>query len=96
MGFRMKQLKLKYLTYFKDLVGVEEETITIQNDITIGKLIEIIAEKHGKEFYKQLIDEKNGELKHGVLIIVNGKVVQKIAEKIMGEEIIFSIASTGG
>ncbi|MEM3166804.1 MAG: hypothetical protein QXM67_06785, partial [Candidatus Methanomethylicia archaeon] len=60
------------------------------------KLIEMIAERHGEEFYKQLIDEERRDLKHGVLIVMDGRVVQKITEKIMGEEIIFSIASTGG
>ncbi|MEM2137418.1 MAG: MoaD/ThiS family protein [Candidatus Methanomethylicia archaeon] len=92
----MRKIKLKYSTYIKDIVGVEEETITIDNDITIRELIERIANKHGIEVYKQLIDEKNEELKHGVIIAVNGKTVQKLSEKILGEEVFFSIASTGG
>ncbi|MEM3615120.1 MAG: MoaD/ThiS family protein [Candidatus Methanomethylicia archaeon] len=92
----MRKIKLKYSTYIKDIIGVEEETTTIDNDITIRELIERIANKHGIEVYKQLIDEKNEELKHGVIIAVNGKTVQKLSEKILGEEVFFSIASTGG
>ncbi|MEM2809009.1 MAG: MoaD/ThiS family protein [Candidatus Methanomethylicia archaeon] len=92
----MRKIKLKYSTYIKDIVGVEEETITIDNDITIRELIERIANKHGIEVYKQLIDEKSEELKNGVIIAVNGNTVQKISEKILGEEVFFSIASTGG
>lgn len=92
----MRKLKLKYLTYFKDLVGIEEETIVVDNEITVKRIIEIIAEKHGREINEQLIDEISGEIKHGVLIVVDGKTIQKINEKILGEEVVFSIASTGG
>jgi len=92
----MKKLKVKYLMYFKDLAGVEEENIIVDNDITIRKLIEILAKRHGEEFYKQLIDEMSGEIKHGILISVNGKTIQRIDEKVLGGEIVFSIASTGG
>jgi len=91
------KVKVKFMSpYFQALTGVEEEEITIKDGTTVKDLLKKISVIHDHKLYEQLLEEET-TLKNGVLIIINGKVIQDVNSKLRdGDIIIITIAHGGG
>lgn len=91
------QVEVKYLTYIRDLAGTSGEIIEIDGEMDLFEFIRILGRRHGERFYENIIDLEKMDLKNGVIIGINGRVAQRLDEKIRGgETLILSIAVSGG
>lgn len=91
------QVEVKYLTYIRDLIGASSEIIEIESEMDLSEFIRILGGRHGEKFYELILDMEKMELKNGVIIGINGRVAQKLDEKIRGgDSLVLSIAVSGG
>jgi molybdopterin converting factor small subunit len=91
------QVLVKYLTYIRDLAGTDSEIIEIEGEMDLSEFIRILGDRHGEDFYEGILDEEKMDLRNGVIIGVNGRIAQKLDEKIRGgDTLILSIAVSGG
>ncbi len=91
------RVEVKYLTYIKDLAGTNSEIIEIEGETVLLDFIRILGKRHGENFYEIILDKEKLDLKNGVIIGINGKVAQKLNERVRdGDTIVLSIAVSGG
>lgn len=91
------RVEVKYLTYIKDLTGVNSEVIEIEREIDLFEFIRILGKRYGKNFYELILDTEKMDLKNGVIIGINERVAPKLDEKIRdGDTLTLSIAVSGG
>jgi molybdopterin converting factor small subunit len=83
--------------HLRELAGVAEEELDLGDNPTVMSLLVKLREVHGPRLYEQLYDERTGDLRSGVLLVANNRVVQKISEKLEnGSTLIVTIAYEGG
>ncbi len=92
------RVKAKYLSpYIRDLVGLSEEVVTVEEGSSVKDVIMKIAEIHGKQVLAQLLDDSERDLRGGVVVLVNNTTVQDINHKIQDNDtLVFLIALNGG
>ena len=92
------RVKAKYLSpYIRDLVGLSEEVVTVEEGSSVKDVIMKIAEIHGKHVLAQLLDDSERDLRGGVVVLVNNTTVQDINHKIQDNDtLVFLIALNGG
>lgn len=54
-----------------------EEEIRV-NGSTIGDVIDALVSKYGKNFKEYVLNPKNGQLQHGVILTLNGQDVRRL------------------
>lgn len=74
----MTSVKVKFSVVFKDVTGIEETDIEI-NEKTIENLLEVLIARFGSDFKEKVIDDDTGELRRFVNIFVNGKDIRNLS-----------------
>ncbi|MEM4827680.1 MAG: MoaD/ThiS family protein [Desulfurococcaceae archaeon] len=83
--------------HLRELAGVTEEELELGDNPTVLSLLAKLREVHGPRLYEQLYDEKTKDLRSGILLIVDNRVVQSTSEKLEnGSTVIVTIAYEGG
>jgi len=90
-------IRVRYLSpHIKTYTGVDEETVMIEKGASVGSLLRKIT-SHRHELYEQIFDEKENDLRPGILLIVNNEVVQDLSKELKeGDTVIITIAYDGG
>lgn len=90
-------VKVRYLSpYIRTYTGVEEETVVVEKSASVRNLLKKIT-SHRRELYEQLFNEKENDLRPGILLIVNDEVVWDINKELKeGDTLIITIAYDGG
>ncbi|MEM1697823.1 MAG: MoaD/ThiS family protein [Thermofilaceae archaeon] len=83
--------------YLQALAKVSEEEFTLEEGSTVQSLLTKLSEVHGRELYELLFDDKWKELRSGVLVVLNDRIVQSVNERVKdGDVIVITIAYEGG
>lgn len=92
------RVKVKYLSpYFRDFTRVEEETVVVEAGSTVRDVLVKLSEKHGEYLLTLLLDDTGKELRGGVLVFLNNKVVQSLDSNVEdGDSVAITIAADGG
>ncbi len=95
---RYIRVRVRYLTpYIRNLVGVDEEIITIEEGSSVRDVIMRVAELHGERLLDQLLRDDGRDLREGILVVVNDRVVQDVDYRVEdGDVVTFLIALDGG
>lgn len=95
---RYIRVRVRYLTpYIRNLVGVDEEIITIEEGSSVRDVIMRVAELHGERLLDQLLRDDGRDLREGILVVVNDRVVQDVDYRVEdGDVVAFLIALDGG
>jgi len=78
------KVKVKYFAFFKEATGISEEIIEVDNDKTIGYLLEIITKKY------------NLESNSNMVISLNHEYIKENVKLNEGDEVAIMIPSSGG
>lgn len=68
------KVKIRFFTTLRDLVGLSEEEINLEDDLTLADIIDFIAKKHGEEARNYLY--RDGEIRKAgpsIYLLVNGR-----------------------
>ena len=89
-------VKINFNSYIlRKITGSHRESLPIEKDISIEKLIGMLSVKYGIKFKDSLLDEKNKKLK--MLVLVNGESITGIDHKITDNDTVNILSFvTGG
>ncbi|MEM4488493.1 MAG: MoaD/ThiS family protein [Desulfurococcaceae archaeon] len=92
------RVKLRFLSpYFRDLAGINEEDISLENGSTMRDLLKKLLDIHGERLYEQLFDEETNDFRSGVLVVINNRVTQRADEKLKdGDIVVITMMYEGG
>ncbi|MFX1237995.1 MAG: MoaD/ThiS family protein [Promethearchaeota archaeon] len=70
----MSQIKVEFISLMVDITGLNEITLSIENEITLKDLISKLDDNIGREFTEMIVD-KSGKIFNNVIIVINGERV---------------------
>jgi sulfur-carrier protein len=68
------EIKVRFFTSLRELVGKREENITFANDqkVTVNSALGFLAKKYGNPFCEYLYEAKTGQPKNFLQFLING------------------------
>ena len=88
-------VKVRFEGPVKDVSRTGGGDIELKGE-NVGQLIEVLASKYGPRFKEFLIDDETGEYKEGILILSEGKRMDRESVLRDGQELVFIPAIAGG
>jgi len=67
------KVKVTYLSVVRDAVGMDEETLDIEEGSTVGELLSSIMAKHGERM-KQVLDPSS-DMGQSIMVTLNGELL---------------------
>jgi MoaD family protein len=69
------QVSVRFFTSLRELLGKKEETIEFPKAarVTVDNVLEKLKQRYGKSFVEYVYDQKTGEMKGFLQILVNGR-----------------------
>ena len=72
------RIKVDYLGHVKDIVGVKDEEIEMQEKVTIRDLLDMLSAKHGNRFKKAVYESGCSDLRTNYIATVNGQLLNQL------------------
>jgi molybdopterin converting factor small subunit len=91
----MIQVKVGYHAAFSDITGVEEDVI-LAEELTLGELVTILVTRYGDPFKDLLLDPHTGDIRSGIMVLVNDLLPSRGARLHDGDEVVFLMPLAGG
>jgi sulfur-carrier protein len=69
------QVSVRFFTSLREILGNKEETVEFSEGekVTVGNVLEALKRRYGKPFVEYVYDQKTGEIKGFLQLLVNGK-----------------------
>jgi MoaD family protein len=69
------KISVRFFTSLRELLGKKEETIEFPKAarVTVDNVLEKLKQRYGKSFVEYVYDQKTGEMKGFLQILVNGR-----------------------
>jgi len=69
------RVSVRFFTSLRELTGKREETIEFsgKEKVTVGKVLERLSKRYGKDFVEYVFDRKSGDVKGFLQFLVNGR-----------------------
>ncbi len=88
-------VNIQFHAMFKEIVGKKEIVHEIYSETTLGEILNMLARRYGKDF-EETIDKKTGQVDVNTLVMLNGKNVRDINEKLKDKDLIIITVPVGG
>lgn len=75
---RKMKVKAQYFASLRELLGLREEVLDVQNDIDVTGLLEFLAERHGPKLKTYLFDANTGTPKQYLQFIIDGSSISSL------------------
>jgi len=94
-------VSVRYLASFAIVAGRREETLLVPDGTTLKELLTKLVERHGPSLEKEIFNSRAKEIKPHVLVLVNGRSVNQLADKLntkisYGDSVILTLPTSGG
>jgi MoaD family protein len=94
------QIKVHYISLVKTYTNKNQEEITLNDNATVGQLLDQIANTYGKQFIQEVYDPAKKEMKSTFVTMVNGVLIDQLqgvnTPLKNGDNIILMSLMTGG
>lgn len=69
------QVLVRFFTRLREIIGKKEEKAQFAegSKVTVGKVLETLGQKYGKNFAEYVYDEKTGKVRSFLQFLINGK-----------------------
>lgn len=68
------KVSVRFFTTLREIVGKREETLELPSgEVTVEKVLKMLAERYGMKFKEYLYDSKTGQVKNFLQFLVNGR-----------------------
>ncbi len=91
-----KRIKVQYVGLLRQLTNCSEEELPMPAGSTLYSLIKLLGDKHGDRFRAEVFDSEKGDLRPGIVVLVNGALSTFQAPLKSGDQVVFLIALAGG
>jgi len=90
------EIEIIFHATFKEITKTRKIIETIDDDCTFGKILAILTKNYGNDF-NNVINPQTGKIANDILVMINGKGIREINEKINnGDVVIFTLPVGGG
>jgi len=73
------EIKIRFFTVLRDLVGAREEMMTLETEkATVALVLKKLSEEHGQPFIDYVFDNKTGFPKGFLQFLINGTSVSTL------------------
>jgi MoaD family protein len=72
------KVKVSYLGYIRNMLGKQEEEFELEEKTTLGDLLNMLSEKYGEPFKKEVYEPGLQDLKYGYGVIINGILMARL------------------
>ncbi len=94
------QIKVHYISLVKSYTNKSQEEISLNEDATLAKLLDQIAQRYGKQFTQEVYDPTAKEMKSTFVTMVNGVLMDQLkgvnTPLKNGDNVILMSLMTGG
>jgi MoaD family protein len=94
------QIKVHYISLVKTYTNKNQEDIALNENATVGQLLDQIANTYGKQFIQEVYDPAKKEMKSTFVTMVNGVLMDQLqgvnTPLKNGDNIILMSLMTGG
>lgn len=92
------KIKVCSLGILQEFLSTKGIIVEVNEDCTVGKLIEILKEMYGRDFYGKVIED--GSLREFIVVLVNGLSIE-MKEGFNtplkdGDRVVFTLSLSGG
>ncbi|MEM2875995.1 MAG: MoaD family protein [Candidatus Bathyarchaeia archaeon] len=91
---------VRYLGFIRSLLGTEREEILFNDGSTIRDLLNMIANKYGEKFQKEVYEPGMDDLRMGFILTVNGILMGQLngVNTLLkeGDEVLLMTLASGG
>ncbi|WP_455141124.1 MoaD/ThiS family protein [Candidatus Hodarchaeum mangrovi] len=90
------KIEIIFHATFSEITKTRKIMEPINDDCTFGEILEILTRKYGNDF-NNVINPQTGKIANDILVMINGKGIREINEKIShGDVLIFTLPVGGG
>jgi MoaD family protein len=89
------RVKIQLFAMFREIAGKKEIVKDIHSGMTLGEVLVELARKYDKDF-AETIDEKIGQVDFNTLVMLNGRNIRDIDEKLKDNDLIIITVPVGG
>lgn len=94
------QIKVHYISLVKTYTNKNQEDITLNDNATLGQLLDQIANTYGEQFAQEVYDPAKKEMKPTFVTMINGVLMDQLqgvnTPLKNGDNIILMSLMTGG
>ena len=72
------KVKVSYLGYIRFLLGKREEEFELDENTSLGDLLNMLSQKYGEPFRKEIYEPGLQDLKYGYGVIINGLLMARL------------------
>jgi MoaD family protein len=65
------KVKVQYFASVRELVGLREETLEVEENTTVLDVLRVLAEKHGEQLKEYVFDSETGNPRSYLQFLVN-------------------------
>ncbi len=80
---------------FREITKKRKIIHKITEDCTFGIILTELVKKYGNDF-KNIIDPQTDKISNDILVMLNGKVIREIEEKIQDKDVLMFTLPVGG
>lgn len=90
------RIEILFQATFREITNKRKIVEEINEDCTFGDILAELAKKYGKDFFN-IINPQTDKISNDILVMLNGKGIRKIDERIKDKDVlIFSLPVGGG
>jgi len=94
------KVKVSYLGYIRLMLRKQEEELELEENTTLGDLLNLLSQKYGEPFKKEIYEPGLQDLKYGYGVIINGFLMARLQGLKTplkdGDQIILTTLISGG
>ncbi|HII85525.1 TPA: MoaD family protein [Candidatus Bathyarchaeota archaeon] len=92
------KISVRFFTRLREITGKREETLTFpeDEDITLERVVSVLAEKYGKDFADYVYDPKTCAIREFLQFLVNGRNAEDVSTSLSEGDLLAIIPPVGG
>lgn len=95
------KVSVRFFTTLREIVGKREESLEFPKDerVTVGKVLEKLAERYGKGFAEYVYEGKSGDVKGFLQFLINGRsasTLKGLETELVDGDVLAIIPPVGG
>jgi MoaD family protein len=89
------KIEIMFHATFREITKNRTIIEEINEGCTVASIIAELAKRYGQDF-KEVIDKKTGKITNDILVILNGKNIRAIDEKLKDNDVLIFTLPLGG
>ena len=95
------QVSVRFFTSLREIIGKKEETLKFPEGeaVTVDVVLEALKQRYGRPFVEYVYDQKTGEMKGFLQVLVNGKSASTLSglqTELAGGDVLAILPPVGG